>query len=552
MTTSARRTNWSIRLVAGAAFVNGMLGILQVLLVRVSEPPRLFSLVLPFGLHHWSKLLTLSTSFLLVIISYHLSMRRRTAWYLGMAALTLATLAHFGHGHHVYFAFAPAATGVLLASQRRHFTVRTEPHSIKHGVLLMLGSIVIALAYGTAGFWLLDKSDFGLNFRWIDAGTRTLRAFFLVGNPDLVPYTRHARLFLDSLGLMGFTAAIIAAFSLFRPLAYRLGTLPRERALVSNILQQHGRSSLDYFKLWPDKSYFFTADRRCCVAYRAAWGVAISLGDPIGPENELETCVRDFAHLCSDNGWRIAFHQVLPNLLDTYRKVGLQVIKVGEEAVIDLQTFAGRTQSSGKFRRVRTRAKMLGLTVTRHMPPHPTDLVEETHQISNEWLSIPGRRERTFTLGQFDRSYVKRTPLYVLRDASGHGFAFLNIIPSWPAGHTTIDLMRHRVEIPNGAMDFLFIEVMVALSKEARHFNLGLAPLAGVGDRPGATLEERAIHLLYEHLNRFFSYKGLRAYKAKFEPIWEERFLVYEGGPPGLLNAAIALTRITEGGATKG
>jgi len=46
-----------------------------------------------------------------------------------------------------------------------------------------------------------------------------------------------------------------------------------------------------------------------------------------------------------------------------------------------------------------------------------------------------------------------------------------------------------------------------------------------------------------------FSFKGLRSYKAKFEPVWEERFLVYQNGHAGFVRAALALERITSGGA---
>ena len=97
-------------------------------------------------------------------------------------------------------------------------------------------------------------------------------------------------------------------------------------------------------------------------------------------------------------------------------------------------------------------------------------------------------------------------------------------------------------------MDYLFRGLLLELRQAGlRRFDLGMAPLSGVGDRPGATLQERALHQLFEHLNRFFSYRGLRNYKAKFEPSWEERFLVYQGGPPGLVKTALALTRATEG-----
>jgi phosphatidylglycerol lysyltransferase len=67
-----------------------------------------------------------------------------------------------------------------------------------------------------------------------------------------------------------------------------------------------------------------------------------------------------------------------------------------------------------------------------------------------------------------------------------------------------------------------------------------------VGGRPGAPLQEQIIHQIFERLNLLFSYKGLRNYKAKFEPLWEERFLIYQGGPVGLLNTAAALARVSE------
>jgi phosphatidylglycerol lysyltransferase len=151
-------------------------------------------------------------------------------------------------------------------------------------------------------------------------------------------------------------------------------------------------------------------------------------------------------------------------------------------------------------------------------------------------------------LGSFDRSYLSETPLFVVREPQKRPLAFANEVPSYREGEATIDLMRYRLEIPNGTMEYLLTELMLALRKEGhRRFDLGLAPLAGVGVRPGATLQERTLSQLYERLTRFFSYKGLRFYKAKFEPDWEDRFLVYGGGPLALAKVGVALTRVTEG-----
>jgi phosphatidylglycerol lysyltransferase len=540
------RTDWAIRLVAVATFANGLLGVLHALIARLPEPGRLGAL-LPFGVHHWSKLLSLLSGFALIDLSYHLLRRRRAAWWLAVCVLVLATAAHLERGHHAALAIAPAMTAVLLFLLRHRFTVRSEPRSIVQGLGLVAAGFAVAVAYGALGFWRLDRDDFGIEFHWRDATVRSLRQYLLIGNPDLSPRTRHARWFLDSLHLLGLGTAGFALYSLYRPLEFRLRTLPHERAAFKHLLDAHGNSSLDYFKLAADKSYFFAGDGSAAVAYRAAWGVAVALGDPVGPRPAIEPVVQRFAAFCSDNGWRVAFYQTPPDYLEAYRRLGFQVLKVGEEGLVDLAKFAAETAHGSTFRRVRKRAASLGVHVTRHELPLTSDVLEEVHAISNEWLRLPGRRERGFTVGRFVRGEIEQTPLLVARDAAGRGLAFVNVIPCWPAGDATIDLMRHQVEIPNITMDFLFLETLTALAGSHRRFSLGLAPLAGVGDRPGASLEERAVHQMYERLNRFFSYKGLRSYKAKFEPVWEERFLVYQGGAAGLANAGIALTRVTEG-----
>jgi len=320
-----------------------------------------------------------------------------------------------------------------------------------------------------------------------------------------------------------------------------------ERALAASILDRQGRCSLDFFKLWPDKSYFFSEDRRSVIAYRAAWSVALSLGDPVGPDEALSRMIGEFTGFCADRGWKVAFHQVLPDLLPIYREFGFHVLKIGEEAIVDLGRFAAQTCERRAFRRVQRNLDSAGYRVVQQMPPHPETLIDELEQVSREWLSLPGRRERTFALGQFERSYIRETQVFAVRDPTGRLIAFVNRIRCFRAGEATVDLMRHRLEVPNGVMEYLFRGVMLAARREGcRRFSLGLAPFARVGDRSGATLEERAVHQLFEHLQGVFSFKGLLAFKAKFDPGWEERFLIHQGGALGLTRTAFALRRITK------
>ena len=320
----------------------------------------------------------------------------------------------------------------------------------------------------------------------------------------------------------------------------------QDRAEVEAIVMRYGRAPVDYFKTWPDKSYFFSSSRASVVAYGVAWSVAVSLGDPVGPVDELEPLILSFVSFCAGNGWRAAFQEVLPDLLPVYQRHGFCVLKIGEEGLVDLERFATHTSRQRAFRKPRQHLEAAGYRVTRELGPHPEDRLDEAQEVSDEWLSLPGRRERAFTLGRFDRCYLAQRPLVVVRDHVGRLAAFVNEVPGVRPGVATVDLMRHRRAAPNGLMDYLFSELMLLLREEGyRWFSLGLAPLAGVGGRPDARLRERAVHQAYEHLRALFSFKGLRHYKAKFEPEWEERFLVYQGGPAGFLRTALALGRIT-------
>jgi lysylphosphatidylglycerol synthetase-like protein (DUF2156 family) len=95
-------------------------------------------------------------------------------------------------------------------------------------------------------------------------------------------------------------------------------------------------------------------------------------------------------------------------------------------------------------------------------------------------------------------------------------------------------------------MDVLFVRLMERLRDEGYSaFSLGMAPFAEVGAAPDAPVKERVLRLLFEHANRWFSYRGLYAYKAKFQPRWEPRFLVY-GSEASLLKIALAIVRLTE------
>ncbi|MGH7495463.1 MAG: flippase-like domain-containing protein [bacterium] len=254
---------------------------------------------------------------------------------------------------------------------------------------------------------------------------------------------------------------VLVGFALFRPVIYRFRTAPHEHARAAKIVSHHGRSALDFFKTWPDKSIFFAKAQNSFVAYRHGANFAVALGDPVGPESEMEQTIEEFMDFCRENDWGIAFHQTLPDFLPIYKKLGFRKLKIGDDAVVDLTAFSLSGNTRREMRQTVHRLEKSGILTVRYEPPVPDEVLAQLRELSDEWLRIPGRRERRFTLGLFEPHYVRSTPVLTAANKDGKILAFVNTVPSYLRGETTIDLMRRRTSAPNGIMDYLFVKLFL-------------------------------------------------------------------------------------------
>jgi phosphatidylglycerol lysyltransferase len=108
--------------------------------------------------------------------------------------------------------------------------------------------------------------------------------------------------------------------------------------------------------------------------------------------------------------------------------------------------------------------------------------------------------------------------------------------------------MRHASQMPYGTMDYLFIHLMLwGRSQGYDWFTLGLAPLSGLEARRLSPFWAKAGAFFFRHGESFYGFEGLRAYKEKFAPRWEPRFIA---GPRGISmsRAMIDLQKLVGGG----
>ena len=318
-------------------------------------------------------------------------------------------MTHVLKRHDEIGAILSAVTLTLLLAQHKRYRVRSDVPTLALGVARFAASLLVALAYGTLGFFLIDRRSFGVNFTFADAVNHTLRLYFSQGDAGLTPRTRYADWFLDSLSIIGVVALAYAVFSLARPVVWRRRTLPHERRRARQLIERWGDSSLDFFKWQPDKLFFFASTGRGVIAYRVALASAVALGDPLAETPEdLALTLAEFLDFCDANAWRVAFHQVPPTRLPAYRAAGLQALKIGEEAVVDLTAFNLSGKTMKHLRATVNRFEREGYRAVSYPAPLDDALLGHLRAVSDEWLTIEGRRERGFTLGAFLRRLSAR------------------------------------------------------------------------------------------------------------------------------------------------
>jgi len=528
-------------LISAITFISGLLTAIHPLADRL--PEKFTEIILPVDPTGESFLLV-GFGLVLMYLAYELLQRKRAAWWLALIFALSSFVLHIEAQPSLPAAIAAGIVVIVLLLSRKEFNSRIHAANVWQGFSVLVASIAFALAYGTFGFWLLDKRDFGVTFSFGQSFIRTLKSYLLLGNGDITAHTRYGHWFLQSLAVVGVLALTYSLFSLFRPLKNRLRTVPGERQEAKILLERYGGETDDFFKLWPhDKAYFFSSDGKAFIAYGVARGVAVGYAGPVGDSSSVPLLLAEFKQFSLENGWTVVFAHTSNRYAEDMQRADFNSLLIGADAVIDLEKFNNVTSNNKYFRNISNRFEKLNYKTEILHPPHPPDLIKELKSVSSDWLNRPGRKQWRFFTGYFSNYYLQQTPLFVLRDKNNKALAFVNQIPSFKRNEATIDLMRHGQDAPANIMDFLFIRFSKLLAEQGfKKFNLGLSAYAArdFADSPS----DKILAALYGSNQRFISFKGLHRYKAKFEPEWQPRYLYYQGNPSRLPQIGLAIAKL--------
>lgn len=449
----------------------------------------------------------------LVVLARSIQRRIDAAFWLTGALLLLGILASLFKGFDYEEAIALTLILGALISCRAHFHRKAALTSTSFSPAWI--TAILAIVGGTV--WLGVFS-----YKHIEYTNDLWWHFSYAGN---------ASRFLRACAGIAGVLIVVAAARLLRPAAPRR-TLPtrQELDLAAGVVAREPRTTGNY-ALFGDKLLLFNANHDALIAYGVHGRSWVAMGGVIGPPPARAELIWDFLERVDRHGGWPVFYEARPDELSDFAEAGLSAAKLGESARVDLGSFSLEGKAHKDLRQVVNRIAREHCRFEVVPPQAVPAILPRLRIVSDHWLAQKHVREKRFSIGYFDETYLMRYNIGLVRAADETIVAFANIWCGADAEEISIDLMRHVDTAPKSVMEYLFTQIALwGQSRGYRWFDLGMAPLSGLHEHPLAPTWNRVGNYLFSHAEHFYNFEGLRQYKEKFDPQWEPRYLVYPGG----------------------
>lgn len=440
----------------------------------------------------------------------------------------------------------PLLVFVLLAvSGRRLFQVSAPPGTYRRLFLTCFAAAVL-LAGAWVGGGLLLRSGFTpaatLSSLLADLPLRFLPVSELtVGAPQLLPAYAPATILYEGVGVVFWILVCVLVLRSFSLPAYAPYTEAKERA--RSLLKATGGSTMAWMTLWSGNSYWFSPTGNSYIAYRLGSGVALTVGDPVGPPQELQQSVDGFAAYCADSGVTACFYSVNAATREATARLGHTDLQVAEETILPLGSLVFKGK---RFQDVRTAFNRAGKAGIRAewttYSKAPLSVLDQINAISEEWVADKKMPEMGFTLGGLDEINDDGVRLLLAVDSDRTVHGVTSWLPVYRDGTVigwTLDFMRRRGRGFPAAMDFLIASAALSLQDEGFSLlSLSGAPLArsaasaaGKSAEPDAAAPPPALDWVMNRLGAalepVYGFRSLLAYKAKFQPQYVPLYMTY-------------------------
>jgi len=477
-----------------------------------SEPERLRHLIefAPISLVEISHFLSSILGLVLVLLAFGLRRRLDAAWAATIGLVTLSGILALLKGFNWEESVALGLIGIFLLPLHEAFPRKARLTRVEITPGWMLSALAAIAGTVSLGLWSFHNVDYSDELWWRVMAdndvSRSLRAsagvailFMVVGIWRLLS-----------------TPATPPVVGDDDP------TFERIRAILASSAGAPPEANL---ALLGDKRFLFSQSGETFLMFGVRGRSWIAFGPPVGRREERMELLWRFRELADAHAARPALYGIGPDILPEAVELGLSIQKTGESAAVPLESFSLKGRKREVLRRNWRKAGEVGALFEVVSAQAVPAILDELETISDAWLEHHAGGDKAFSMGGFIRRYVTEFPCALVR-VEGKIVAFATIWTTPDRTTFSMDLMRYADDAPKNVMDYLFVELLHwGVGQGYVAFEFGVAPLAGLEDRPLAPIMSRVGRLLFERAEEIYNFRGVRRYKDKYDPIWEPRYI---------------------------
>ncbi|MEW1958639.1 phosphatidylglycerol lysyltransferase domain-containing protein [Kineococcus sp. NPDC059986] len=471
----------------------------------------------------------------LLLLARSLHQRKRAAWWTAVVVTTLNALFNVLWGALEQVTLPLGLLSVqlvvlgLLALARPRFAVLPSRLGVRQALRIGGGAFAAWLVVGTALVVATQESAGAVVDRvWYAAAGTLVSVDSFVIFPDGVLVPGWVDVALNAAGTV---LVLLTTWFLFQPAADPAALGADEERLRHLLATEGDGDALGYFNLRRDKTAVFAPNGRAAVVHRVVGGVSVASGDPVGNETSWPAAVEEWRRQLAAHAWVPAVVGTSEAGAAVYHRAGLQVLEVGDEAVLDVSTFSLEGRAVRSLRQAVNRARRSGTQVTiRRQRDVPETELEEIAGSAAVWRE---GRERGFSmaLGRLGDEADPDLLVATARAAGGELLAVLTFVP-WGGHGVSLDLMRRHPEAPNGTVELVVTDVVAFARENAlARISLNFAVFRSVFDRGSRLGAGPVLRLWYRVLvafSRAWQLEQLYRSNAKYQPRWVPRFVCFE------------------------
>jgi phosphatidylglycerol lysyltransferase len=316
---------------------------------------------------------------------------------------------------------------------------------------------------------------------------------------------------------------------------------------IATEIVHNSKTTDHHLVLTGDKYILWSPTKKSFLMYGVTNKFWIAMGDPVGDPTEFERLVWEFRERADKVAAQVAFYEIGIEQIPLYLDLGLSLIKLGQQALIPLESFGLEGKKRQNLRSAINKYQREGFVFDIVPAAQVHEILPQLKMISDEWLKEKNAKEKKFSLGFFNEEYLKHCDIAVVKK-DDKIYAFCNLWALNNKNQISLDLMRYLKDTPNGIMEFLNISLILWAKEQGFvYFSLGMAPLSGLEDHALAPLWHKVGNTIFRIGGDFYNFEGVYFYKDKFNPTWRP---IYLAAPPGLQTASalLAATGLISGG----